>query len=125
MLYAPPLLAEDTITHTDDSIYGLYTIHRYGNVTLLLLNTSALRYMDGFWVAVLGDIDRIDISEKILDIVGDNVVLTTDIVIEDGKPRTLRGILSRDISKIVTALVNEGLKKVSLELTFLAVALYG
>ena len=120
MLYAQPLLAEDTITHTDDSIYGLYTIHRYGNVTLLQLNTSALRYMDGFWVAVLGDVDRVDIAEKILNIVGDNVVQSTDIVIENGEPRTLRGILSRDISKIVTVLVNEGLKNGELRINILS-----
>jgi len=119
MLYASPLLAEDTITHTDNSIYGLYTIHRYGNVTLLLLNTSALRYMDGFWIAVLGDVDRVDIAEKILNIVGDNVVQCTDIVIENGESRTLRGILSRDISKIVTMLVNKGLKSGGLRISVL------
>ena len=120
MLYASPLLAEGSITHTDNSIYGLYTIHRYGNVTLLLLNTSALRYMDGFWIATLGDVDRIDIAEKILNIVGDNVVQCADIVIENGEPRTLRGNLSRDISKIVTMLVNEGLKNGKLRISTLS-----
>jgi len=119
-LYVQPLLAVETATPADEFIYGLYTVHRYGNVTLLLLNMSALRYMGDFWIAVLGDADRVDISEKILDIVGDNVVQSIDIVIEDGEPRTLRGILSRDISKIVTALVNEGLKNGELRINILS-----
>ncbi len=120
VLYVQPLSAGGAAVHADSSVYGLYIVHRYGNVTLLVLNKSALRYVGGFWVAVLGDIDRIDIAERILDIVGCSVVQATDIAVEDGKLRTLRGSMSRDVSEIVSALVNAGLRNAMLRVNTLS-----
>ena len=121
MLYAPPLLAEDIITHTDESIYSLCTVHRYGNVALLLLNRTALRYVDEFWIAVLGDIDSIDVAEKILKVVsgdGEYNIRIIDLAVDNGVPRILRvypvydgdKVLPKDVSKMVSAFVNAGLK---------------
>lgn len=113
-----PLLTELYIVYGNDPLHSLYIVHSYGDVTLLLLNGSALRYVDGFWIAVLRDIDRIDIAEEILNIVGDSVVQTTDVIVEDGKPRTLRGIMSRP--EVVSALVDTGLRNAELRINILS-----
>jgi len=121
LTYAIPLLPGPYVVHCgNSSLHDLYTVHSYGDVTLLLLNRSALRYVNGFWVTVLEDIGRVgDIAEEILDIVGDCVVQTTDVIVEDGKPRTLRGIMSRDVSEVVSALVDAGLRNGMLRINIL------
>ncbi len=54
-------------------LYVLYTVHRRGNVTLLLLNRAALKYVDGFWVAVFRGIDSVDVSAEIIRILGAHI----------------------------------------------------
>ncbi|RLG77905.1 MAG: hypothetical protein DRO12_00995, partial [Thermoprotei archaeon] len=118
ILHVQPLLAEVDIGN-GESVHGLYTIHRYGNVILLLLNRSALRYVDGFWVLVLEDIDHIDISAKILDVVGDPVVEAVDMAVENGELRTLRGKMSSDVREVVSALVSAGLRNAMIRISIL------
>ena len=119
--YVQPLLTENTdIDNSINSIYGLYVIRRYGNVTLLLLNRSALRYVDGFWTVVLRDIDSIDVAEEILRVVagGEYNIQVIDLIVENGVPRILcvysiydeDKVLPKDVSKIISIYMNAGLK---------------
>jgi len=113
------LIAEVDI-NSGESVYGLYTIHIYKNVTLLLLNRSALRYLDGFWVVILGDIDVTDIGAKILyDVVEDPIVEVLDVVVENGELRMLRGEMTGDVWEVVSVLIDAGLRDIMIRISIL------
>jgi hypothetical protein len=116
-LYMWLLLAEYDVGG-DSPLYVLYTVHRRGNVTLLLLNRTALKYVNGFWVAMLRGINGVDVSAEIIRILGAPVEETADISIENGELRVVRGVISDD--NVLTALLNAGLKSTVLRVSVLS-----
>ena len=114
-----PLLAEYDVD-SGSPLRVLYTVHRRGNVTLLLLNRTALKYVDGFWVTVLRGIDTIDISLEVVRILEAPVKEATDVLIENGELRVVRGVISEDSVKVLTALLHAGLKSTVLRVSVLS-----
>jgi hypothetical protein len=119
MLYMQPLLAEHDVG-SGSPLHVLYTVHKLGNVTLLLLNRTALKYVNGFWVTVLRGIDSVDVSAEILKIVGAYVEEAADVLIENGELRVVRGVISEDSVKVLTALLHAGLKSTVLRVSVLS-----
>ncbi|PUA33343.1 MAG: hypothetical protein B7O98_02645 [Zestosphaera tikiterensis] len=106
----------------ESSIQGIYVVRIYGNTVLLLLNKSAMRFINGFWV--VEGVNMVDLTQQILNIVGSYTVEGARAVISDGKAcvvgynRSCMEVerLGDDFAYVVSALIRAGLRIGSLEL---------
>jgi len=123
VLLVPPAAATQVRgPAAEGSIQGIYDVRVYGNVVLLLLNRSALRFVNGFWVAE--GLNMVDLAQQILSIAGGYTVEGARVAITNGNACVIgyngscieMERLGDDFAYVVSALVRAGLRSGSLEL---------